>query len=116
MNPYTTTCEPGDAEWRRRLTEFLADDSEMTWWWLSFCDGDRPKGEQNLGVCLVPANNLVAAGMAAHMLKCNPGGEVAGVALPAGWIPRPEYQARLFAGDEAQRLAALEPDDLLASR
>ena len=68
--------------------------------WLSFCDGDKPKGEQFLGACVIevtaeeadeaavdvmlrfpfaqPGSEwLAAATRKAHRHGCNPGGEVA---------------------------------------
>jgi hypothetical protein len=48
----------------------------MSWWWLSFVDPDRPKGERFLGVCVVEAPDLRSAIRAAWKAKCNPGGEV----------------------------------------
>lgn len=57
----------------------------MTEWWLSFCDADRPKGEQFLGVAIVgPAGNIAEAAMQAHAHGCNPGGQVMGIELPDG--------------------------------
>lgn len=73
--------------------------------WLSFCDAERPKGQQFLGACVVevtaaeaddaalvvavqfpfaePDAEWIAAAMSkAHRLGCNPGGEVATVELP----------------------------------
>lgn len=74
-------------------------------WWLSFCDGDKPEGEQFLGVAIVdvteddantvhdlvtrrramhglpPAERgvewMAAAVERSHFTGCNPGGEVA---------------------------------------
>lgn len=68
--------------------------------WLSFCDSERPKGQQFLGACLIDvtaaeaddaaidvllrfplaqpdAEWLAAAIKKSHALGCNPGGEVA---------------------------------------
>lgn len=47
--------------------------------YLSFCDLDKPKGTQFLGVCIVDADNIIAAVTLAHILGINPGGEVVGV-------------------------------------
>lgn len=67
--------------------------------WLSFCDGDRPVGQQFLGVCVIDVNEeeaaailpkmllrfpmaqenaewIAAATRKAHEHKCNPGGQV----------------------------------------
>jgi hypothetical protein len=73
----------------------------MQTWWLSFVDPERPAGERFLGVCLVDidaadaayalavlragrfrhtfrlgAEWLMAATRKAHLLGCNPGGQV----------------------------------------
>lgn len=48
------------------------------WWWLSFADADRPKGQQALGVAIVKAPHLVLAIKKAWALGINPGGEVMG--------------------------------------
>jgi hypothetical protein len=74
--------------------------------WLSFCDAERPEGQQFLGVCIVkvsaedadaealtlllrfppaqPGSEWLAAAITkSHRLGCNPGGEVAAHELPA---------------------------------
>lgn len=61
-------------------------------WYLSFCDNDRPSGEQFLGGCYVDiddediaaaepvhAPEIAAAIQKAWLMGCNPGGEVASV-------------------------------------
>lgn len=73
----------------------------MTLYWLSFADGDRPKGTQFLGACIVEGGNsgdkradLRAAVQNAWLHGCNPGGEVMSLRLPAdvqideGWRNR----------------------------
>lgn len=90
--------------------------------WLSFCDGDRPKGRQFLGVAVVDVSAEEAADMLlevmlrfpnaqdgaewvgaaarkAHRLGCNPGGEVGSVEMPPEWpgyetCPRGELLSR----------------------
>jgi len=77
----------------------------MRTFWLSFCDGDRPTGEQFLGVAVVDVSDdqataalediktrfthaqpgaewLGAAMREAWRLGCNPGGEVQSMELP----------------------------------
>lgn len=76
--------------------------------WLSFVDPDRPKGDRNVGVCIVEPTeddrevaklklrtrfaidaptaeqmDIAAALQCANRLGCNPGGEVATIELPA---------------------------------
>lgn len=46
----------------------------MTYWWLSFADGDRPAGAQFLGACIVQAHGCFEAVRESHRLKINPGG------------------------------------------
>lgn len=111
-------CEPGTPEWRRRLATFMADESTPKWWWLSFVDTDRsaPPDEQVsggggfAGVCIIPAPNVVFAARVAHLLGCNPGGEIAGEPLPVppGMRPRHQYVGRLFGAE----LADVDEDQL----
>ena len=57
----------------------------MASFWLSFCsDSDLPEGSQFLGACIVPGDDVLSAVQAAHMLGCNPGGEVVGHPVPPG--------------------------------
>ena len=53
-----------------------------TYWWLSFADASRPKGQTNLGVAIVRGRDLGDALARAWELGCNPGGEVAGMEVP----------------------------------
>jgi hypothetical protein len=45
-------------------------------WWMSFCDPDKPKGEQFLGVVITKAPGLMHARQRAWMFGINPGGEI----------------------------------------
>jgi hypothetical protein len=83
--------------------------------WLSFCDADRPAGQQFLGACLIDvtaaeadeaaievalrfplaqagAEWLAAAMRKAHQLGCNPGGEVASMEIEADHPNLARYQ------------------------
>ncbi len=52
-------------------------------WWLSFCDTRRPEGSQFLGASIVEGgDNIGEAITLAHLLGCNPGGEVQGFPVP----------------------------------
>jgi hypothetical protein len=84
------------------------------WWWLSFCDPSQAEGQQFLGVALVPGDGMVMAALNAHARGCNPGGEVSGIELPEGRVPRPQYQLALFAGEAGRALAEMAPDELFA--
>ena len=81
----------------------------MPLWWLSFCDGDRPEGQQFLGVSVVDGFNLASAAANAHRLGCNPGGEVMGIEAPEDMIHMvPEsYRNRLLTRSEAEELDKL---------
>jgi hypothetical protein len=70
--------------------------------WLSFCDPTKPKGEQFLGACVVPGNNVGLGAAVAHSLGCNPGGEVAGMLIPDEQVPliRPKWLARVLTKQE----------------
>ena len=56
-------------------------------YWLSFCDPDRPRGQQFLGACIVEvseerdAMGESLAVVKAHRMGCNPGGEVLAVRI-----------------------------------
>ena len=45
-------------------------------WWMSFCDPDKPKGEQFIGVAIVVAPGFMHAHQRAWSLGINPGGEI----------------------------------------
>jgi len=73
------------------------------WWWLSFCDAERPAGLQFLGVSIVgPADNIGVAAILAHGAGCNPGGEVQGIPIPDGIVERTpdSYRKRLLNREE----------------
>jgi hypothetical protein len=53
----------------------------MTLFYLSFCDPERPKGQQFLGCTIVDALSPVSAVREAWARSVNPGGEVAIVEL-----------------------------------
>lgn len=76
-------------------------------YWLSFCDTDRPEGSQFLGVSIVPALDLLEAVTVAHAMRCNPGGEVLGVVIPDELTVPGRFVGRLMSKAEAQELDAL---------
>lgn len=77
--------------------------------YLSFCDELRPKGSQFLGGAIVPGDDLISAVKMAHVLGCNPGGEVVGHPIPEDIDARipDEYRARLLTRAEIDTLATL---------
>jgi hypothetical protein len=50
--------------------------TDMSIWWLSFVDPDKPVSERFLGACCVKATDADDAVKEAWALGCNPGGEV----------------------------------------
>lgn len=59
------------------------------WWYLSFVDPRRPKGTQFLGACVVRGRGILTAMRRAHVVGCNPGGEVACFAVGQEMPPFP---------------------------
>lgn len=76
----------------------------MKQWWLSFCDSDRPKGQQFLGVAIVCAHAFTEAITAAHVLGINPGGEVQGHAIPPDKLVPSQWVERLLTRAECEEL------------
>lgn len=88
--------------------------SALAWWWLSFCDGRRPTGEQSLGVVVLQApedgGDPTRAIKISHLIGVNPSDcEIAAMTL----VPEPaqipilwRYQNRLLTREEAAALDA----------
>jgi hypothetical protein len=111
MDPARKTDMPHptmtDEEFVDRAVELLdmeAATGTMTWWWLSFADGDLPKGQQFLGVAIVEAMGFFTATMVARAHGINPGGECQGFQFPPGRVPPDRYQNRLLTRPEAEAL------------
>lgn len=112
--------------------------TEPRTFWLSFCDSNKPKGQQFLGVCIVDvtpdeaedarldvmlnfpcaqegAEWIAAATGKAHRLKCNPGGEVMAAditeSLPFAPAPVPRDVLLSFADLERLGLQPARLDD-----
>lgn len=80
----------------------------MSLYWLSFCDAEKPEGEQFLGAAIVRAVCLSHAVAASHLSDCNPGGEVQGIAMPASLAARvtDEWLGRLLSREDIARFDA----------
>jgi hypothetical protein len=77
----------------------------MNWWWLSFCDLDKPEGERFLGVVIIQGTDLVNAAARAARKELNPGGEIKGAPIPVD-LPTAftaEFCERLLNKFEAKR-------------
>ncbi len=76
------------------------------WWWLSFCDPDKPEGSQFLGACIVDGEDFSDALSVAWAAKCNPGGEIAfvqiGETIPEEAANWPKYT--LLSRDQIKEL------------
>ena len=72
------------------------------WFWLSFADPDKPKGEQYLGVVIVQGINPRDAHMRSHELGLNPGGEM--IAMRMDHEPDEQYVNRILTEAEAREL------------
>ncbi len=102
----------------------------MRTFWLSFCDSNKPSGEQFLGVCVVDVTEQMAeaakpildrlfpqhgegaewiytASRLAHWFECNPGGEMLAAEVDSS-IPAPRN--RLLQKAEMLQLGLVWPD------
>ncbi len=76
----------------------------MTWWWLSFCDLDRPKGSQFRGAVIVEGDCLHLATARAHELGVAPAtgrDEVVGLMIDAATTIPSEWRNRLMTKEDA---------------
>ena len=85
-------------------------DGQRSWWWLSFADGERPRGQQYLGAVIVEAEGFATAITYAHQRGVNPGGGVKCIELP----PAPggfwdDWKDRLLTPEEV--LSVPEPPE-----
>jgi hypothetical protein len=83
------------------------EDEQIVWWWLSFCDVNRPEGDQFLGVAIVDAFNEIMAVSRAWDLGCNPGGEVMLVAIPPLFVPLERYRHKLLSKQEIDEMESI---------
>jgi hypothetical protein len=87
---------------RRRLFEQRLKeepDSPERCLWMSFCDTDRPKGQQFLGVVITKAPGLAHAVDRLWALGINPGGQIMSYETDGADI-QPEHFDRLLSKDE----------------
>lgn len=95
------------AEFLGRTVEILAEESgePVAWWWLSFCDPERPAGTQFLGACLVRARGFFSATHIARDRGCNPGGECQGLGpIPDDKPIAPRWTYRLLTKAECEEM------------
>jgi hypothetical protein len=92
----------------------MTDPVGEPWWWLSFADGDLPKGQQFLGACIVRGTEPIMGHPRptdpvpeAWRQGCNPGGEVAMHRVPDDREPPAEWCNRLLTREECAALDAV---------
>ena len=61
---------------RKAMLLAQEQDNPPAQWWMSFCDPDKPKGQQFLGVAIVEAPGFIHAHQKAWALGINPGGQI----------------------------------------
>lgn len=78
----------------------------MGYYWLSFCDPDKPEGTQFLGASIIEAADFVTAITKSHLLGCNPGGEVVTWEFEPDKCPIPiaAIENKLMTKDDIERL------------
>lgn len=79
----------------------------MAKFWLSFADGDLPKGTQFLGGVFVEAESAEHAVKRAAEIGCNPGGDILITKSPDGIRMAGEWMDRLLDRAEAGRVGEL---------
>ena len=97
------------SDMEEKVKRFIAleQDNPERWWWLSFADGDLPKGRQFLGACLVQGRGLATAISNSHALGCNPGGSCQGLEAPESFSPRDGWTNRLLSRAECEEFDRL---------
>lgn len=84
------------------MTRYHLAPAENHWYWLSFCDPDRPVETQFLGGVIVRAPDFETAVILAHAMECNPGGECSVMEFERD-VPE-EFVNRLLDRAEIERL------------
>ena len=84
---------------RKKLLLAEEQNNPPALWWLSFCDPDKAKGQQFLGVVIVEAPGFMRAHQKACELGINPGGEIQ--AMPVDGVAS-EYHDRLLSRVELE--------------
>jgi hypothetical protein len=77
----------------------------MKYWWMSFCDPKRPKGDKFLGALIVTGEDHKAMLARSWLLELNPDGEVEFFEIPEQYhsrIPQGWVETRLITREEAE--------------
>jgi hypothetical protein len=70
--------------------------------WMSFCDPNKPKGQQFLGVIITQSLGLTHAIKETHERGINPGGEIQSYIFPPGLLVDVKYLNRLMQKEELE--------------
>lgn len=97
----------------RRLMSLAKEieENQRSLWWMSFCDTDKPAGQEFLGVIVVEDLGPMHAISKAHELGINPGGQVMIVPVQPSSI-KPEHLNRLLAMEELLEMGYVEMQEM----
>lgn len=84
------------------------------WWQLSFCDPERPVGQQWLGGINICADTITDAITLTHQAGINPGGEIQFIGFTTDHM-HPDYVGRLITDKDKWKNQPL-PEDAKAIR
>ncbi len=82
------------------------NDNKQVCLWMSFCDTDKPKDSQFLGVIITKALGLAHAVDKTHAMGINPGGEIKSCEIEANEI-KPEHFDRLLSKQDLKDVGYL---------
>ena len=94
------------AEREKRIKDALKaeEENDEHFWWLSFADGTKPKGTQNLGVVITKAKGMAHAIAKSHELGLNPGGGIQACTFSHKLIEGKDCCDKLLTRDDLRRL------------
>lgn len=97
MNNREFTAEERRVLFDARLCEEA--DCDDVCLWISFCDIEKPKGQQFIGVVITMSKGIAHAIDKTHMLGINPGGEVMSYETDSADIAPEHFDKLLTKGD-----------------
>lgn len=95
---------PGAAEYAAHVSGADLSPVEERLFYMSFADPDLPAGTQFLGALILRAPSLEAAVTLSHLLRLNPGGEIAIIEAPPEVDFPDRYQERLMSKKEIEEM------------
>ena len=91
-----------EIERKKRFDDLLKIERQvnvMRVMWLSFCDPDKPKGSQFLGVIVIRALGLSDAILKTHSMGINPNGQIMSYVMDDDEI-KPEHFNQLLSAEQ----------------